>query len=74
MEILAGNSRVLLEHCKKLVDNLQIEATVAKQVLVETQQRLEGLEREACMHCIPCVSKFKIILLQKGVNSLSNNL
>ena len=46
LEVLAGNSVLLLEHCKKLVDNLQVKATVAKQVLVETQQRLEGLERE----------------------------
>ena len=46
IEVLAGNSQILLEHCKKLVDNLRVKATVAKQVLVETQQRLEGLERE----------------------------
>ena len=46
LEVLAGNSELLLEHCKKLVDNLRVKATVAKQVLVETQQRLEGLERE----------------------------
>ena len=46
MEVLAGNSIVLLEHCKKLVDNLRVKATVGRQVLVETQRRLEGLERE----------------------------
>ena len=46
LEVLAGNSVLLLEHCKKLVDNLQVKATVAKQVLVETQQRVEALERE----------------------------
>merc|ERR1712126_61285 len=46
LEVLAGNSVLLLEHCKKLVENLQVEATVAKQVLVEIQQRLEGLEKE----------------------------
>ena len=46
MEVLAGNSTLLLEHCKKLEDNLRVKATVAKQVLVETQQRLECLEKE----------------------------
>ena len=46
LEVIAGNSVLLLEHCKKLVDNLQVKATVAKQVLVETQQRFEALERE----------------------------
>ena len=44
--LLAGNSIVLLEHCEKLVDNLRVKATVSKQLLAETQQRLDGLEKE----------------------------
>ena len=46
LDLLSGNSIVLLEHCQRQVDNLEVKATVAKQVLVETQQRLEDLEKE----------------------------
>ena len=46
VDLLSGNSIVLLEHCQRQVDNLEVKATVAKQVLVETQQRLEDLEKE----------------------------
>ena len=46
VDLLSGNSIVILEHCQRQVDNLEVKATVAKQVLVETQQRLEDLEKE----------------------------
>ena len=46
VRLLAGNSKVLLEHCEKLVDNLRVKATVAKQVLLETKKRMEQLEKE----------------------------
>ena len=46
VRLLAGNSKVLLEHCEKLVDNLKVKATVAKQVLLETKKRVEQLEKE----------------------------
>ena len=46
VDLLSGNSIVLLEHCQRQVDNLEVKATVAKQVLLETQQRLEDLEKE----------------------------
>ena len=46
VRLLAGNSKVLLEHCEKLVDSLKVKATVAKQVLLETKKRMEQLEKE----------------------------
>ena len=46
VRLLADNSKVLLEHCEKLVDSLKVKATVAKQVLLETKKRVEQLEKE----------------------------
>ena len=46
VRLLADNSKVLLQHCEKLVDNLKVKATVAKQVLLETKKRMEQLEKE----------------------------
>ena len=46
VRLLAGNSKFLFQHCEKLVDNLKVKATVAKQVLLETKKRMEQLEKE----------------------------
>ena len=46
VRLLAGNSKFLFQHCEKLVDNLKVKMTVAKQVLLETKRRMEQLEKE----------------------------